>query len=551
MTRDWFARLKRFDLEQLDGTRRLYLLLVGLTFILILPNLLVPLTFDDAVYRLIGASVDRGAILYRDVADQKPPYLLFWYALFHPDTFVGTLLNGVAYSFACAAIPFAVFVSARSLKVKLGSSLWLAMIALVAYRPGPGLDADYLQAAFLCIGYLLLLGNFDADTTARWRRGREIAAGVSFGIAVFMKVAGAFVIFPLTLAYLVLMYRRSIRAFFVSGFCITGSFVIAIAPYFVYALHTGSLPDFWLFVVRYNQLYSTARNVFASWLTFVRYFNGLFHEGNFLLTPLGITAIAAVPVSYRLLGRISAGMRPTGLFQWAAALSFIGGGGVETLMLGGMHDYYWVLPVIGFAMISVWLLVPREIAGGASFDEYAFSFAIAAALLVWLIPANLTSWLRLVTYRDYNVSRAAVARIHEFSEHHPNAEVLVWGARPEILVGEKLRASTRLPGVIQLVRDRTARGTSGDEVYNRFWKEFSSDFMKNPPAMILIVKHDVAELGIGPTSDEARRLRATMVASGVCYKKEFDDATAEMLVRTSAANSASECIEGLRAIANN
>jgi hypothetical protein len=367
----------------------------------------------------------------------------------------------------------------------------------------------------------------------------ELIAGAAFGIAFFLKISCAFVIFPLTLAYLILACR-SLRLFIASGATIVLGFMAVISPYVLYAWSTHSLGDFWLLVVEYNKLYSARRSVLSSGPVFIHFLADLFRGFNYLPTPLALTGTVALAVSFGV-GKSS---RNT-WFVLLAGLSFALGGLVVCMLVGGEHDTYWALPVIGFAILTAGLLRPE-----VPFAEAVRAVpALTIALGVWLLPINIMSWPRLLSFRDYNLSHATIAAIRDARAGDRDASVFIWGTLAEMLVGEKLQPATRILHPLFLVRDRTIKGAAGDAFYEHAWQVFRADFADKPADLIVIVKSDVQWMRIGPESNEAERLRQVVTSANVCYIVRHDDDTATVLVRVAAAPVSPTCLEGLRALA--
>jgi hypothetical protein len=151
---------------------RVYALLFALTLILLVPHILRPLTLDDAVYRLVGAKLAQGAVLYRDAWDQKPPYLYLWYGIFAVIPAIGTFLNVICYALVCAAAPYAVYVAAKLLRAREEAGLVLALIALLACRAAAAPNVDFMQAGFCAsassfwLGFLRHRKQWSASTSA-------------------------------------------------------------------------------------------------------------------------------------------------------------------------------------------------------------------------------------------------------------------------------------------------------------------------------------------------------------------------------------------------
>ena len=66
-----------------------FLIIISFVFFLLrLPSLLEPHWYgDEGIYQAIGMSINNGSLLYKDIWDNKPPFLYLLYAIFRSDQF--------------------------------------------------------------------------------------------------------------------------------------------------------------------------------------------------------------------------------------------------------------------------------------------------------------------------------------------------------------------------------------------------------------------------------------------------------------------------------
>jgi len=152
--------------------------------VLRIPSLIEPSWYaDEGTYADIGQSLDHGAVLYRDVWDNKPPGM-YW---------VGAAIDLVSpsgHGFAAAALAIAaiatlaVFLVGRRLAGRGTATLAALIFAVLASLPnldGDLLNAEPVGAALVAVAVLVLL---------RWRPAltvSAIVAGALVGAAFLFK----------------------------------------------------------------------------------------------------------------------------------------------------------------------------------------------------------------------------------------------------------------------------------------------------------------------------------------------------------------------------
>jgi hypothetical protein len=80
-----------------------FLISAGLIFFLLrLPSLFEPYWYgDEGIYQALGLGINNGRILYRDIFDNKPPFLYVLYSFFNSDQF---LLRFVSLVFGLVSV---------------------------------------------------------------------------------------------------------------------------------------------------------------------------------------------------------------------------------------------------------------------------------------------------------------------------------------------------------------------------------------------------------------------------------------------------------------
>jgi hypothetical protein len=220
-----------------------------------LPALAEPLGIDQGIFATAGSGLTRGAVLYRDLWDQKPPGIHLTYA-------AAIALGGARPELAfwldfLAALATCALVSAVAY-AQSGRTVALACAALYACLMAPAVAYDnggFLERAVPeCFIAVLVSAAALAATRASAGRiaGPALAAGLALGAAAVYK--------PTALAYwpAFLLWLRltgvPIRRF------AAVSAVAALAPVaavVAWLSWTGALADGWIAVVEYNRAYVT------------------------------------------------------------------------------------------------------------------------------------------------------------------------------------------------------------------------------------------------------------------------------------------------------
>lgn len=178
---------KSFQLNLSFGNPTLGIALFAVLFLVFLPYLDVPLVENESFFGCVAQQMERGAILYRDIWDHKPPFL-FWEYIFLRQIFgkgeLGIHLAAMANLFVVALLLV-------GLSRKLGLNrrdAWLAAFLYVVFQASPfflgwTLQADLLMQPFLIVAIWLSL----YKNTWKW-----LLCGFCFGGALFIKQTAIF-----------------------------------------------------------------------------------------------------------------------------------------------------------------------------------------------------------------------------------------------------------------------------------------------------------------------------------------------------------------------
>lgn len=166
--------------------------LLGAVFIfslLRIPSLIEPEWYgDEGIYQVIGAALQNGSLLYRDIWDNKPPLLYIYYALVNGDLFAIkflSLLFGIA-----AVITF--FFLAKKLFQNNKLSLYISTGMFVYLFGSPVLEGNVANAENFILFPILLAFFLVTRLTSRSHSILPISIGFILSIAFLTKIVAIF-----------------------------------------------------------------------------------------------------------------------------------------------------------------------------------------------------------------------------------------------------------------------------------------------------------------------------------------------------------------------
>ncbi|MCL4353796.1 glycosyltransferase family 39 protein [Patescibacteria group bacterium] len=182
----------------LEKNKHVYFLIGAsfLFFLLRLPSLSEPYWYgDEGVYDVVGMAIRQGRLLYRDIWDNKPPFLYLLYALFQSDQFT---IRFVSLIFGLLSF-FFFFLIAKKLFVKR-KTVYLSSLVFIVLLATPLLEGNIANAEnFMMLP--ILIGAFLVLKYSEIKKPLLLYfAGLLLSFAFLFKVvavfdAGAFFIF--------------------------------------------------------------------------------------------------------------------------------------------------------------------------------------------------------------------------------------------------------------------------------------------------------------------------------------------------------------------
>lgn len=177
------------------------ILLVGLLllFLLRVPSFFEPYWYgDEGIYLAVGQALQRGAVLYRDIWDNKPPLLYLIYAL------MPTLFWAKLTATACVLGTVAV------VNKFTGKLLPALLVGILLSLPYPILEGTIANAELYFILPIVIAAYFLFRHSGRVQ---NLLIGICFTFAFLLKIPAIFDFFGMFLAWFII--NRKIKPFFI------------------------------------------------------------------------------------------------------------------------------------------------------------------------------------------------------------------------------------------------------------------------------------------------------------------------------------------------
>jgi hypothetical protein len=440
------------------GRAWLFLAFLGVAFALSIPALSSRSYNSDEAYLATQAQMlNRGAHLYVDTVDRKPPVVPYLYAGVFRVTGSDDIRPVRVLMIVTNALTALVLAAEAERRFRdrraavIAGLLFLGSVAAFAAK-------DAQTANF----ETFMLPTMVASVLLAWR-ARPLASGVALSVSILTKQNAALTLIPLV--WIVWRQRGSRR---LSG--PTLLFVGTVAPIFLAALVFGVQPfTHWVFTS--NDQYVDVRGV-------VGFATGLFlrESMHFALAHAAVVVLAACAWRRR---RDDADLwlwTAAGLLAVASGFRFFG------------HYYLQLLP-------PLCLLATRPLLG-------ASKRALAAVAVVMLATA---AWFAVAAFiQPQGKTERVAADLASYARAHvaPGRQILVWGHLPEVYWKSDRPTASRFATTGFLT------GLSGGRPPSRVgmqystpeaWDDFEKDLRDHPPALIFdLAPADVRNASTAP-----------------------------------------------------
>jgi 4-amino-4-deoxy-L-arabinose transferase-like glycosyltransferase len=513
-----------------------FAVLLGLTLLVRLPDLAVPLERDEGEYAYAAQEIIRGYMPYTDSFCQKPPVVFLWYltgiAVFG-ETATGIHL-AMAFAAALAALGVYILVdrlqgetavdgnrpgtageSADSPPTFLSKTVpWFGAVVFAIAAAGDGYfgsaaNTEIFMLVPAVFGTLFLLAALREGGRLSW-----FAAGFFFGVAFMTKQVALFSMIGPGLFAAWVLWRRERLVGAIAGPLLLGAFgaLAAIGPLCGWLAAGGAFGDFLEAAIGFNVSY--VGSPFGSW-KWEQIF-GVFRD-RFLLTDGLLWACSLACFALVALSR-GARKDPAIIFALLWLAGSIPGVALGPMTLG--HYFLQVLPPL--AVIAA-LFVLQLGAWSASAPAWArlIPAAAAAVVLIPLVAARavvVTVPPETRSDKLYSVYGqppfVAAKQVGEYlgETTGPGDRILVVGSEPEILFAARRRSATRFVIFYPL----TGSFAESDEMCDELFREIEM----NLPQKIVLAREGVF-FSSGRETEEQMRLIQLRGAQIFSYVKDL------------------------------
>lgn len=180
-------------------------LILALAFFLKLPSLFEPNHYgDEGIYQVIGQVMRRGALLYRDIWDNKPPFLYLLYSLFDGDQFSVRLFSLIVALLTVVAFYFlAQELFLKRSKITLFTTILFAVLFSLPLLEGNIANAENFMFFPVILAFYLALKNFP-----KIKASLLFLAGFLFSLAFLFKIVAIFDLAALSLFLLIAFWGQ-------------------------------------------------------------------------------------------------------------------------------------------------------------------------------------------------------------------------------------------------------------------------------------------------------------------------------------------------------
>jgi 4-amino-4-deoxy-L-arabinose transferase-like glycosyltransferase len=484
-----------------------------------------PLDCDEAAYAYIGRRLDQGAVLYRDVSENKPPLGYWLYALavrIGGANEITIRLMPIPYVLATIALVWWLGLRLRGPATACLASWTYALLSTDPYLYGNGANMEHFINLF-AVGSLAAMVRAFEVTGRRWL----VVAGVCVGLAFLVKqVAALHGVVDILAILLIARPDRSTSSF--SGKLsskIVDLFALAVGFGTTLALAAGVL---WLQgagsaafddVVSYGSALATIKvpepHSPSKW---IRWFAGNADPQGVLPPPFGKTKylvwwgtgswpvwVLAIPsIGWMLLGR---GSHRVGWLVAAWTLS----SWVQVALPGLFWQHYYLLPTPGLALLVGFAIASTLASLGGSDRPFLKSrtFVVAAfgaglvGGLAWTTHLQIRDYLMVspeaLTSRfkgghQWVVLRGMGRELARRSRAFDHPTLYVWGWQSPLFIYSGLDGPSRHFFADPLLEDYSKGFHRNDPRVRPRVERIMDDLESHPPSMILVAYPPFPEL---------------------------------------------------------
>jgi len=453
-------------------TMLLLVLLLVLSFCIRLPFVGVPLERDEGVRAVVAQGMMQGQLPYRDLYTNKPPGVLFIYALIF--SLLGTSVEAIhlglyAFSLACILALFALTMALT--RRRLASFVAALAFSVTSMSPrvyGPAANLEQFMALPIVLAALCLWRGLERSSLRYL-----VASGLCAGTAMLIKQSGIFTLLFLlgVAAYELLVLRTcTARRFTWMTLAIIGGAAIPLGAALLVLSANGIAGQ-----ALHWTLHATAPYIS----------NRPFWAGRFVRVTASVVDENPLVYGLAALGLLSAWKRPSRqhgmVLSWTlyAALSLFSG-------MRFLQHYFilMLLPVSVASGMGARVLRDFLVRVRAPVRRYGAYGALTATALffpLWAYRPFLASpradTTSRLTYRNSFFAETRLAAAYVKEKTQPDDTILVVGNEPEIYFYAQRRSATRHIGFFYLFQRYRDEG--------EMQRAALEEILRNDPAYIV------------------------------------------------------------------
>lgn len=337
----------------------LCMLLVGILFLLFFSISTSPLTSnsygsDSAFFQMVGQSMTKGQIMYKDIFDNKGPYL---FLIQYLGQIIGYGRAGIFFLQILNLCTTLYFVD-HTCCILCGDHMWLRIISVLSFLflaaltwDCGNLSEEYsLPVLFMC---LYLFCKFVYRNAKRVFLYATVF-GVSFGFLAFMRITNAIFLCALVAVILIeLIYNRQFRFVLLCTAGFVAGFIAAVLPVCIYYAQKHLLSE---------MLYAT--------FTF-NYYYGIHGNGSLRFNMISILlGVAILSVWFNKRDRVCCLLA---VFSTVMTICML------MLGYGYMHYYQLMIPSV---LVNMWLAMQKQQKIRSRTKKICFSVMIVIGIIL-------------------------------------------------------------------------------------------------------------------------------------------------------------------------
>jgi len=181
-------------LSTLEKSKSFWFLLFTafLFFLLRFPSMFEPYWYgDEGIYQVLGLGMDNGRVLYRDIFDNKPPFLYILYGIFDSDQFLLRLSSLVFGIFSVVLFFKLAQKLLNNIKAVYFSTFFFAVIFGLPIIEGNIANAENFMLLFNILAGIFILKTTENENTAK-KTKLLLWSGIILSVSFLFKIVGIF-----------------------------------------------------------------------------------------------------------------------------------------------------------------------------------------------------------------------------------------------------------------------------------------------------------------------------------------------------------------------